>query len=105
MAGVRAAISRQGELWIDARAALVACWPLLNTQCQTQNINCLHPCHPHAPMLVASTILRTPAGGRTNTRRCSAGATIECRGSSWYLGSGVVWWGGSSVGLIPSNSD
>lgn len=38
-----------------------------------------------SPMLVASTILRTPGGGRTNTRRCSAGATSECSGSSWYL--------------------
>lgn len=36
-------------------------------------------------MLVASTILRMPAGGRTNTRRCSAAGTIECSGSSEYL--------------------
>lgn len=71
---------------------LVAEWPLLNAHCQTQNINSLPPAA-RSPMLVASTILRTPAGGRTNTRRCSAGATMEWSGSSWYLASGVVWCG------------
>ena len=33
-------------------------------------------------MLVASTILRTPGGGRTKTRRWSAGGTMLCRGST-----------------------
>ena len=33
-------------------------------------------------MLVASTTLRMPSGGRSKTLRCSVGEMLECRGST-----------------------
>lgn len=36
-------------------------------------------------MLVAKTILRTPAWGRLKTLRCSAAGTMLCRGRTMYL--------------------